>query len=185
MIEAGTKGPREQAKRDQKGGAKGMRDRGANGPGGRGNREASKAAISARRTGSQEPKAAFSLSVLSFLYSLLADSARQARGRKPGAGSFFSCSLFPVPLFPCSLPGPPATGLRRWGGLFPFLAPPPYPFTPTPPIFLPHPLPPASLLPAFPLSVPLLPWSLVHCFLPTPHTFRTPPPMPFCETVKL
>ena len=130
MIETGTKGPREQAKRDQKGGTEGMRDRGANGPRDRGNKEASNAAVSARRTGSQEPKAAFSLFVLSFLYSLLTDSARQARGQKPGARSFFSV---PCSLFPWSLPGPPATGLRRWGGLFPAFPPPPCLSTPPPP----------------------------------------------------
>ena len=119
MIETGTKGPREQAKRDQKGGTEGMRDRGANGPRDRGNKEASNAAVSARRTGSQEPKAAFSLFVLSFLYSLLTDSARQARGQKLGARSFFPvpCPLVPVPLFPWSL-GPcldHGTSMRQGG----------------------------------------------------------------------
>ena len=140
-----------------------MRDRGANGPRDRGNKEASNAAVSARRTGSQEPKAAFSLFVLSFLYSLLTDSARQAGGQKPGARSFF-----PVP---CSLG--PCRGPRRQvfvAGVACSL------LFPHPPVFLPHPLPPASPLPAFPLSVPLLPWSLVHCFLPTPPYISTPTP---------
>jgi len=33
--------------------------------------------------------------------------------------------LFLGPSFPWSLPGPPATGLRRWGGLVPVFHPPP------------------------------------------------------------
>ena len=177
MIETGTKGPREQAKRDQKGGTEGMRDRGANGPRDRGNKEASNAAVSARRTGSQEPKAAFSLFALSFLYSLLTDSARQARGQKLGARSFFPvpCPLVPVPLFPWSLPGP-----RRQVFVAGVACSLPFPH---PPVFLPHPLPPASPLPAFPLPVPLFPWSLVHCFLPTPPYI--PDPTPPCRFVRL
>ena len=156
-----------------------MRDRGANGPRDRGNKEASNAAVSARRTGSQEPKAAFSLFVLSFLYSLLTDSARQARGQKLGARSFFPvpCPLVPVPLFPWSLPGP-----RRQvfvaGVACSLLFPHPLPPAPTP---SPLPLQSPFFCSSFPCSLgPLFP-----VFYPPPHEFRPPPPMPFCETVKL
>jgi len=51
-----------------------------------------------------------------------------------------------------------------------------------PPVLCTHPLTPASPVPAFLIPDP---GSLTPVFTPPPHTFRTPPPMPFCETVKL
>ena len=75
--------------------------------------------------------------------------------------------------------------LRSLAPLFPAFSPPPCLRRPPPLSFYPPP-PPGPLRSPFsaPISlIPLVPWSLL---LPhPPHRFSTPPPMPFCETVKL
>jgi hypothetical protein len=108
------------------------------------------------------------------------------------SSTFSLVHLFPrslAPLFPWSLV--PCRGPRRQvfvaGVACSLLSyPTPHAFGAHPPCLSTHPLPQGLSGSSFsaPISlVPLVPWSLL---LPhPPYRFSTPPPMPFCETVKL
>jgi len=153
----------------------------------RGSKRARKTGVSTRRAESC-PLPCCSLSPLPatsyWLRSTIHGSWSTTQGSRPTVQRP-PFTVFPVPcsLGPCRGPGDRPSSLGWLGPCF--FTPPPMPSAPTPPVFLPTPAPCLFRFLLFCSVSPSVPKSRSPCFYPPPHTFRTPPPMPVCETVKL